>query len=117
VRRWASGDRPSWATAPVLGVAGLSVGSGLAAFGVTAVIGDVAATFGHPAPEGGDLAAIGLPVTTVGVALAIVRLASLGSLPLAAVADRVGRRRVLLTVAAVGFAVTAAAAAAPGVWW
>jgi MFS family permease len=117
VRWWASGDRPSWATAPVLGVAGLSVGSGLAAFGVTAVIGDVAATFGHPSREDGDLAAIGLPVTTVGVALAIVRLASLGSLPLAAVADRVGRRRVLLTVAAVGFAVTTAAAAAPGFWW
>jgi MFS family permease len=117
VRRRAQGDRPSWATAPVLGVAGLSIGSGLAAFGVTAVIGDVAATFGHPAPEDGDLAAIGLPVTTVGVALAIVRLASLGSLPLAAVADRVGRRQVLLIVATLGFAMTTAAAAAPGFWW
>jgi MFS family permease len=101
----------------VWSVAGLSVASGLAAFSVTAVIGDVAAAFGQPAAAEGELAEIGLPVTTVGVALAVVRLASLGSLPLAALADRRGRRRVLLTVAAVGLAVTSLAAAAPGFWW
>jgi predicted MFS family arabinose efflux permease len=116
-RLGAAGRRPAWTTAPVWSVAGLSVASGLAAFSVTAVIGDVAATFGQPGDEAGDVAAIGLPVTTVGIALAVVRLASLGSLPLAAFADRVGRRRVLLTVAAVGLTVTGLAAAAPGFWW
>jgi predicted MFS family arabinose efflux permease len=109
--------RPAWRTAPVWSVALLSVGSGMAAFGVTAVIGDVAASFGQPGAGEGELAEIGLPVTTVGVALAVIRLASLGSLPLAAVADRVGRRRMLLTVAAVGLTMTALAAASPGFWW
>jgi MFS family permease len=109
--------RQAWRTAPVWSVALLSVGSGMAAFGVTAVIGDVAASFGQPGAGEGELAEIGLPVTTVGVALAVIRLASLGSLPLAALADRVGRRRMLLTVAAVGLTMTALAAASPGFWW
>jgi MFS family permease len=108
---------PAWLTAPVLCVALLSVAAGISAFGVTAVIGDVAATFGHPDQGTGALADIGLPVTTVGVALALVRLASLGSLPLAALADRVGRRPLLLGVAVAGLGLTSLAAAAPGLWW
>jgi MFS family permease len=118
VSRAAGGrPRPAWATTPVVSVAALSVASGVAAFGVTVVIGDVAATFGHPGAGDGELADIGLPVTTVGIALAVVRLASLGSLPLAALADRLGRRRVLLSVAALGLAWTTLAAVAPGFWW
>ncbi|MEX0952759.1 MAG: MFS transporter [Nitriliruptoraceae bacterium] len=113
----ASARRPAWLTAPVLTVSALSVAAGLAQFGVTAVIGDVAAAFGEPA-SGNDLAAqVGLPTTTVGIALAVIRLASLASLPAAAVADRLGRRRVLLSLAAVGLALTSLAAAAPGFWW
>ncbi len=113
----ASASRPAWLTAPVLTVSALSVAAGLAQFGVTAVIGDVAAAFGQPGP-GDDLAAqVGLPTTTVGLALAVIRLASLGSLPAAAVADRLGRRRVLLTLATVGLGLTSLAAAAPGFWW
>ncbi|MEX2328395.1 MAG: MFS transporter [Nitriliruptoraceae bacterium] len=113
----ASARRPAWLTAPVLTVSALSVAAGLAQFGVTAVIGDVAAAFGEPG-SGNDLAAqVGLPTTTVGIALAVIRLASLASLPAAAVADRLGRRRVLLSLAAVGLALTSLAAAAPGFWW
>jgi MFS family permease len=108
---------PAWLTAPILTVSVLSVASGLAQFSVTAVIGDVAASFGEPG-AGDELAAqIGLPATTVGIALALIRLASLASLPAAALADRVGRRSLLLTVAAVGLALTSLAALSPGFWW
>ncbi len=47
----------------------------------------------------------------------IIRLASLGSLPLIGIADRFGRRRVILAVTMAGLALTAAAAASPGYWW
>ncbi|WP_052667582.1 MFS transporter [Nitriliruptor alkaliphilus] len=112
-----TGRRRSWLTAPVLSVAGLSLGAGISAFGVTAVVGDVAATFGEVTVDDGSLGRIGLPVTTVGIALAVVRAASLGSLWLAAVADRHGRRRVLLSVAAVGYGLSSLAALSPGFWW
>jgi MFS family permease len=107
----------SWLTTPVLAVALLSVGAGLSAFGVTVVIGDVAAEFGQPVPADDMGVQLGLRASTIGLALALIRLASLGSLLLAAVADRLGRRRLLLTVAAVGFASTSLAAAASGFWW
>jgi MFS family permease len=109
--------RPVWLTTPVLMVAVLSVASGIAQFGVTTVIGDVADTFGQAG--GGDTLAdqVGLPVTTVGIALAVIRLASLGSLPATALADRVGRRRMLLSLAALGLTITSLAALSPGFWW
>jgi MFS family permease len=108
--------RPAWLTAPVLTVAALSVGSGLAAFGVTAVMADVAATFGETGNGDAVRDQLGLPATTLGVALSIIRLASLGSLPAAALADRHGRRSVLLTVATLGFGLTVLAALAPSFW-
>jgi MFS family permease len=109
--------RPIWLTAPVLTVSVLSIASGLAQFSVTTVIGDVAAAFG--APNGGDevAAQIGLPATTVGIALAVIRLSSLASLPAAALADRFGRRTLLLAAAAFGLALTSMAALAPSFWW
>lgn len=109
--------RPAWLTAPVLMVAVLSIATGLAQFSVTAVIGDVAATFGEPGAGNEVAAQIGLPATTVGIALTIIRLASLASLPAAALADRLGRRQLLLLTMAIGLAVTAVAAASPGFWW
>jgi MFS family permease len=109
--------RPGWLTLPILAVSGLSIGSGLAQFGVTAVIGDVAAAFGEVG-GGDDLTAqIGLPATTVGLALALIRLTSLASLPAAAVADQRGRQRVLVALSVVGLGLTALAALAPGFWW
>jgi MFS family permease len=107
----------SWLTTPVLAVALLSIGAGLSAFGVTVVIGDVAAEFGQPVPADDVGAELGLRASTIGLALALIRFASLGGLLLAAFADRMGRRRLLLTVASVGFASTSLAAAAPGFWW
>jgi MFS family permease len=108
--------RPVWLTAPVLTVSVLSVASGLAQFGVTAVFGDVAAFFGEVTDGEAIGDQLGLPGTTIGTALAMIRLASLGSLPLTATADRVGRRRVLLTLAAVGLGITTFAALAPSFW-
>ncbi len=109
--------RPAWLTAPVLMVAVLSIGTGLAQFSVTAVIGDVAATFGEPGTGEQVAAQIGVPATTVGIALTIIRLASLASLPAAALADQLGRRRLLLLMVGLGLTLTAVAAAAPGFWW
>ncbi|MEX2550498.1 MAG: MFS transporter [Nitriliruptoraceae bacterium] len=107
--------RPGWLSAPVLVVGILSIASGIAQFGVTTVIGDVAVAFGEPVGDEA-LDQLGLPVTTLGISLALIRLASLASLPIAAVADRVGRRRVLVTATALGLAFTSLSALAPAYW-
>jgi MFS family permease len=110
-------QRPVWMTAPVLTVAVLSVATGFAQFSVTAVIGDVAAHFGEQA-DGEDLASqLGMPATTIGLSLAIIRLSSLAALPAAAYADRLGRRRLLLGAVAIGLGLTTLAALAPGYWF
>ena len=49
--------------------------------------------------------------------MAILRAASLGALPLAALADRFGRHRVLYACAVAGLCVTASAALSPSYWW
>jgi putative MFS transporter len=51
------------------------------------------------------------------VGLAAIRLASLGALPLTGLADRFGRRRLLLATVSIGLVATVAAAASPGYWW
>ncbi len=107
--------RPGWLSVPVLSVAVLSVASGIAQFGVTTVIRDVAVEFGEVAGDGA-LDQLGLPATTLGIALALIRLSSLGSLPTAAMADRLGRRRVLLAAAAVGLTLTTLSALSWGFW-
>jgi MFS family permease len=106
-----------WRHPAILAAGATAVASGFAQFGATTALGDVARTFGETG-EGASVAArVGLSGTTLGVGLAIVRLASLGSLPLAALADRHGRRRMLLGCVATGLAVTALAALSPGYWW
>lgn len=113
----ASSRRPAWLTAPVLAVSVLSIGSGIAQFSVTAVIGDVASAFGEVG-QGDDMAAqIGLPTTTIGIALALIRVASMASMPVAALADRFGRRRLLLVISAIGLSLTVVAALSPSFWW
>lgn len=109
--------RPSWLSPPILIVAAFALASGMGQFAVTATIGDVAQTFGSHDADGGALAQIGLPVTTVGIALSLIRLASLASLPMAAIADFRGRRHALIAVAIIGLGFTASAAAAPSFWW
>jgi MFS family permease len=106
-----------WLAPAVLAAAALSAASGFAQFAATATLADVAAAFGHPTEQGTSAAeTIGLAGTTLGLGLAVIRLASLGALPLAELADRRGRRLVLLRVAALGLGLTAVAALAPGFW-
>ncbi len=108
--------RPSWLTRPLLMVVLLTIGAGLAQFSVTTVIGDVAAHFGEQT-QGDDLASeLGMPATTIGLSLAIIRLSSLGALPVTALGDRLGRRRMLLTAAGAGLGLTVLAALAPAYW-
>lgn len=108
----------SWRHPSVLAAALLSMASGFAQFGVTTTLPDVASEFGELVSGGEGLAAqAGLSGLTLGLGLAVIRLASLGTLPLSALADGYGRRRVVLSVTALGLALTASAALSPGYWW
>jgi MFS family permease len=106
-----------WRHPAILAVATATVAAGFAQFGATTALGDVARAFGEAGEGTSMVARVGLSGTTLGVGLAIVRLASLASLPLAALADRHGRRRMLLACVSGGLAVTALAALSPGYWW
>ena len=107
-----------WRDPAILATGALAAAAGFAQFGATSALADVARSFGKPSPTGSSVAAeVGLSFTILGVGLGIIRLAALGSLPLAALADRVGRRRVMLGCTALGLAVTALAALSPGYWW
>ncbi len=106
-----------WNDRAVLGVAVAAFASGFAQFGVVAALGDVARGFGQ-VTHGATLAdQAGLSGTDLGIGLAIMRLASLGGLPLTGLADRFGRRRMLLVTVGAGLAMTAVAAASPSYWW
>jgi MFS family permease len=107
----------AWRDPAVLAVAGVVAAAGFGQFGAVAALGDVAEHFGQVG-DGDEVAQqIGLTATTVGLGLALIRLASLGSLPLAGLADRFGRRTVLLACCAAGLILTVAAAGSPSFWW
>jgi MFS family permease len=106
-----------WRHPAILAVGATTVATGFAQFGATTALGDVARAFGETGDGTSVVARVGLSGTTLGIGLAIVRLASLASLPLAAMADGFGRRRTLLTCVTGGLAVTALAALSPGYWW
>ena len=94
-----------------------SFASGFGQFGVVTALGSVAKSFGHLV-HGATLAdQAGLSGTKLGVGLAIIRLASLGGLPLTALADRFGRHRILVTTVGLGLVATVLAAFSPGYWW
>jgi putative MFS transporter len=97
--------------------AALASAAGFAQFGVAAALSDVAAAFGEPQPELGLTDVAGLSGTALGIGLSLIRLASLGALPLGALGDRFGRRAVLLSSAGVGLLVTALAALSPSYVW
>jgi hypothetical protein len=75
------------AIAPWFGVAIAGFASGFGQFGMVAALGDVAQGFGQAAHRAtlGDHA--GRPGTNLGIGLAIMRLASLGGLPITGLAD------------------------------
>jgi MFS family permease len=100
-----------------LAVAFVALAAGFGQFGAIASLGDVARSFGR-ITHGTTIAdQAGLSGTELGIGLAIIRLASLGGLPLAGLADRLGRRRTLLATCALGLLITVVAAVSPGYWW
>ena len=106
-----------WNDRAVAGLAIAAFASGFGQFGVVAALGDVARGFGQ-VTHGAALAdQAGLSGTELGIGLAIMRLASLGGLPITGLADRFGRRMMLLLTVGAGLAMTVAAAASPGYWW
>jgi MFS family permease len=106
-----------WNDRAVVAVAIAAFASGFAQFGVVAALGDVARGFGQ-VNLGATLAdQAGLSGTELGVGLAIMRLASLGALPVTGLADRFGRRIMLLVTVGLGLVMTAVAAASPSYWW
>jgi len=107
----------SWTDPAVVALALLAFASGFGQGGAIAALGDVAKHFGHVVHGTTIADQAGLSGTVLGVGLAVLRLASLGGLPLAGLADRFGRRRMLLVTCATGLAFTVLAAASPGYWW
>ena len=101
----------------VIGVAAAAMASGFGQFGVVAALGDVARTFGQVTHGATLTDQAGLSGTELGVGLAVIRLSSIGALPLAGLADRFGRRSMLLMTVVVGLVATVVAAASPGYWW
>jgi MFS family permease len=101
----------------VIGIALAAFASGFGQFGAVAALGDVARSFGRIAHGATISDQAGLSGTELGIGLAVIRLASLGGLPVAGLADRIGRRAVLLLTTGTGLALTVAAAASPGYWW
>jgi MFS family permease len=91
--------------------------SGFAQFGVVAALGNVARGFGQVTHGATFADQAGLSGTELGIGLAVIRLASLGGLPITGLADRFGRRRMLLITVGAGLAMTAVAAASPSYWW
>jgi len=101
----------------VVGVMLASVAAGFGQFGVVAALGDVARSFGR-ITQGATIAdQAGLSGTVLGAGLAVIRLSSLLALPLTGMADRFGRRSLLLVAMTTGLAITAASAVSPGYWW
>lgn len=109
--------RPRSTGALVLTLGLVALAAGYGQFGATSALGDVAKTFGTLGNQSTFTARAGLSGSTLSLGLDILRAASLGALPLASFADRLGRRTVLYACAGVGLLVTAAASLSPGYWW
>jgi MFS family permease len=106
-----------WSDRAIVAVAITALASGFGQFGVVAALGDVSTQLGHVAHGASIADKVGLSGTDLGVGLGIIRLASLGSLPLIGMADRLGRRRVILAVTILGLGLTVVSGASPGYWW
>lgn len=109
---------PTVSTKTVIVTLGLvALAAGYGQFGATSALGDVAHAFGTVTNQSTFTARAGLSGSTLAIGLGILRAASLAALPIAALADRVGRRSVLYVCGVVGLCVTASASLSPGFWW
>jgi AAHS family benzoate transporter-like MFS transporter len=91
--------------------------AGFAQFGAIDSLNDVAKHFGHLSSTGSLQSVVGLSGSMLGLGLAALRLASLLALPLASLADRWGRTKVLQRTIVLGLLATAAAALSPSYWF
>jgi MFS family permease len=91
--------------------------AGFAQFGAIDSLNDVAKHFGHFSSTGSLQSVVGLSGSVLGLGLAALRVASLLALPLASLADRWGRKKVLQRVIVLGLLATAAAALSPSYWF
>ena len=103
-------NRVTWALAL------LALFAGFAQFGAVASLADVAKHFGHVTRSTSLASQVGLSGSVLGLGLAALRVASLGALPLASLADRWGRIRLVRQTLWLGLAITAAAALSPNYW-
>ncbi len=106
-----------WYGRPVASIALVSMITGFGQFGAVAALGDVAKSFGHLSHGTSFADQAGLSGTMLGIGLAILRLASLGGMPLTSLADRLGRRPTMLATCAAGLVATVLAAGSPSYWW
>jgi MFS family permease len=106
-----------WSSRNIVGVAVVGLCAGFGQFGAVAALGDVARGFGRVVSGTSIADQAGLSGSTIGLGLAILRLASLAAMPLTALGDRIGRRRVVLWCCAGGLSATVAAAFSPSFWW
>ena len=105
------------ATRPLMLIlAVVAMSAGFAQFGATTALGDVAKSFGSTSNASSFAAQAGLSGSTLAIGIAIIRASSLAALPLTAMADRLGRRRVLYVACLAGLGITATAALSPGYW-
>jgi len=104
-------DRATWALAV------LALFAGFAQFGAVASLADVAKHFGHVTDSTSLASQVGLSGSVLGLGLAALRVASLGALPLASLADHWGRTRLVRQTLWLGLAITAAAALSPTYWF
>ena len=109
-------SRPGWLHPAIVRAAILAIAAGYAQFAVTTVLGEVAVEFGAAATEDPLAQEVGLSTTTLGIGLAVIRLAGIGALVAAALGDRFGRRTLLLGLVGFGLALSTGAAASPGFW-
>ena len=93
-----------------------TLAAGFAEFGATTSLNDVARHFGHLTQSNSIQSVVGLSGSALGLGLAAYRLSSLAALPLASLADRWGRTRVLRTTLLGGLVITALASLSPSYW-
>ena len=114
----ARGDATYRLSRVTLALFSIALIAGFAQFGAVASLNDVARHFGHLVDTRHSLrSAVGLSGSVLGLGLAVLRLASLGAMPLTATADRWGRRRILRDTLLIGLSVTAVAALSPSYWF
>lgn len=106
---------PGWLSAPIVGASLITLYAGAAQFGVTAVLGDVAVAF-DVATSAEVEETVGMSTGALGIGLAVIRFAGAGALFGSVVADRLGRRIVLLAAAAIGLVATGLATFMPTFW-